>query len=102
MLNFAMIRLVCAGQCAANGSAAEAGTQTGRGEKPSGTEGEAPRCNKTSRAAQQLFDIPVFDVPRLNHVYDHFGTARVFLQTAAKLSGKTWPAPHHQTIAELM
>ena len=28
--------------------------------------------------------------PRLQHVYDRFGTARVFLQAAAKLTGKKW------------
>ena len=31
---------------------------------------------------------------RLQHVYDHFGTARVFLQAATKLTGKQWSSRH--------
>ncbi|CAE7436348.1 PECT1 [Symbiodinium necroappetens] len=41
------------------------------------------------KLAPRIF-VELPDQPWLQHVYDHFGTARVFLQAATKLTGKQW------------
>ena len=50
------------------------------------------------RAATALSIVSAVAVPcrtsRLQHVYDQFGTARVFLQAATKLTGKQWSSRH--------